>query len=60
MRPAIDRAVGPARVALRVAVGSREYEALRDAFATEPIDTMMGPLTDPEFSAAAERDDGDA
>jgi uncharacterized membrane protein YheB (UPF0754 family) len=52
MRPAIDRAVGPARVALRVAVGSREYEALRDAFATEPIDTVMGPLTDPEFSAA--------
>jgi uncharacterized membrane protein YheB (UPF0754 family) len=52
MRPAIDRAVGPARLALRVAVGSREYAALRDAFASEPIDTMMGPLTDPDFSAA--------
>jgi uncharacterized membrane protein YheB (UPF0754 family) len=51
MRPAIDRAVGPARVALRVAVGTREYEALRDAFAAEPVDTMMGPLTDPDFSA---------
>jgi uncharacterized membrane protein YheB (UPF0754 family) len=51
MRPAIDHAVGPARVALRVAVGPREYDALRDAFATEPVDTMMGPLTDPEFSA---------
>ena len=51
MRPAIDRAVGPARLALKVAVGTREYEALRDAFATEPVDTMMGPLTDPEFSA---------
>jgi uncharacterized membrane protein YheB (UPF0754 family) len=51
MRPAIDRAVGPARPALRVAVGARDYEALRDAFAHEPISSMMGPLSDPEFSA---------
>jgi uncharacterized membrane protein YheB (UPF0754 family) len=50
MRPAIDRAIGPARVALRVAVGSREYEALRDAFAHEPVDRIMDPLQDPEFS----------
>jgi len=52
MRPAIDQAVGPARVALRMAVGSRDYESLREAFATEPVDSVMGPLTDPEFSAA--------
>jgi uncharacterized membrane protein YheB (UPF0754 family) len=51
MRPAIDRAVGPARVAVRVAVGAREYDSLRDAFAAEPVDRVMGPLTDPEFSA---------
>jgi hypothetical protein len=51
MRPAIDRAIGPARVALRVAVGPRDYEALRDAFAAEPVEKMMGPLTDPEFSS---------
>ncbi len=51
MRPAIDRAVGPARVAVRVAVGSREYDALRDAFAAAPVESMMGPLADPEFSA---------
>jgi uncharacterized membrane protein YheB (UPF0754 family) len=51
MKPAIDRAVGPVRVAVRVAVGTREYAQLRDAFAAEPVDTMMGPLTDPEFSA---------
>jgi uncharacterized membrane protein YheB (UPF0754 family) len=50
MHPAIDRAVGPARRAVRVAVGSREYEAIRHSFATEPIDRMMEPLTDPEFS----------
>jgi len=51
MRPAIDRAVGPARMAVRVAVGAREYDALRDAFAAEPVERVMGPLTDPEFSA---------
>ena len=29
MRPAIDRAIGPARPAVRVAIGSREYDAIR-------------------------------
>ena len=33
-------------------MGTGEYDQLRDAFAVEPVDTMMGPLTDPEFSAA--------
>jgi uncharacterized membrane protein YheB (UPF0754 family) len=51
MRPAIDRAVGPARVAVRVAVGTREYDAIRDAFAAEPVEKLMLPLSDPEFSA---------
>jgi uncharacterized membrane protein YheB (UPF0754 family) len=50
MRPALDRAVGPARRAVRVAIGSREYESIREAFATEPVEHMMEPLTDPEFS----------
>ncbi len=48
--PAVDRAVGPLRPAVRVAVGHREYDEIRHAFATEPIDQLMGPLTDPEFS----------
>ncbi len=51
MRPAIDRAIGPARAAVRVAVGSREYDAIRRAFAAEPVERMMVPLSDPEFSA---------
>jgi uncharacterized membrane protein YheB (UPF0754 family) len=51
MRPAIDRAVGRLRPAVRVAVGVREYEAIRQSFATEPVDLMMEPLSDPEFSA---------
>jgi uncharacterized membrane protein YheB (UPF0754 family) len=50
MRPAIDRAIGPARAALRVAVGSREFENIRHSFATEPVDKLMIPLSDPEFS----------
>ena len=50
MRPAIDRAVGPLRPAVRVAVGAREYDAIRRSFASEPVEHMMTPLTDPEFS----------
>ncbi len=51
MRPAIDGAVGPARPALRAALGARDYDAIRAALATEPVDTIMGPLSDPAFSA---------
>ncbi len=51
MKPAIDRAAGPLRPAVRVAVGPREYETIRHAFATEPVEMMMTPLSDPEFSA---------
>jgi uncharacterized membrane protein YheB (UPF0754 family) len=50
MRPAIDRATGRARTAVRVALGEGEYESIRHSFATEPVEHMMEPLTDPEFS----------
>ncbi|HYZ80382.1 MAG TPA: hypothetical protein VE571_03890 [Solirubrobacteraceae bacterium] len=52
LRPAIDRAVGPARRAVQVALGPAQYESIRESFATEPIDQMMEPLTDPAFSRA--------
>ena len=52
LEPAVDRAVGPLRPAVRVAVGHREYDEIRHAFATEPIDSLIEPLTDPEFSRA--------
>ena len=55
LRPAVDRAIGPARTAVRVALGEREYESIRESFATEPIDQMMQPLTDPRFSATQSR-----
>jgi uncharacterized membrane protein YheB (UPF0754 family) len=50
MRPAIDRATGPVRPAVRVAIGAREYDAIRESFAHEPVERMMEPLSDPEFS----------
>ena len=50
LRPAVDRATGPARSAVRVAVGTREYDAIRDSVATEGVDYTMTPLTDPEFN----------
>jgi uncharacterized membrane protein YheB (UPF0754 family) len=50
MRPAIDRATGPARVAVRVAFGTAEYDRISRAFAAEPVMQMMTPLEDPEFS----------
>jgi uncharacterized membrane protein YheB (UPF0754 family) len=50
MRPAIDRATGRARQAVRVAIGTREYDAIRRSFAAEPVESMMVPLSDPEFN----------
>src|SRR6202012_743906 len=38
MRPAIDRATGPLRPAVRLALGAREYDSIRQAFAAEPVE----------------------
>ena len=51
LRPAVDRATGPIRPAVRVALGSREYDSIRDSVAAEAAEYTMTPLTDPEFSA---------
>jgi uncharacterized membrane protein YheB (UPF0754 family) len=50
MLPAVDRATGPARAAVRVALGGREYDRITRSFAAEPVEQMMTPLGDPEFS----------
>jgi uncharacterized membrane protein YheB (UPF0754 family) len=52
LRPAVDRAAGPAlaRQAVRVAVGRSEYDAIRDSLASEAVEYTMNPLTDPEFN----------
>jgi uncharacterized membrane protein YheB (UPF0754 family) len=49
MRPAVDRAAGPARLAVKVALGS-EYDTIRESVASEAVDYTMTPLTDPEFN----------
>jgi uncharacterized membrane protein YheB (UPF0754 family) len=51
MRPAVDRATGPLRTAVRVALGTKEYDRISRSFAAEPVDQMMTPLRDPEFSS---------
>ena len=50
MGPVIDRAVGPARAAVRVAVGPREYDSIRESFAQETAGHTLTGFQDPEFS----------
>ena len=50
MRPAIDRAAGPARSAARLAVGGRQFDSIRDSFADEAVDRTISPFRDPAFS----------
>jgi uncharacterized membrane protein YheB (UPF0754 family) len=51
MRPAVDQAVGPLQPLLRVAVGTREYDSIRDAFAAEAVSHTITPMADVEFNA---------
>jgi len=52
LEPAVDRAAGPAlaRSAVRVAVGAREYDAIRQSLASEAVDYTLTPLTDSDFN----------
>jgi uncharacterized membrane protein YheB (UPF0754 family) len=50
LRPAVDRAVGPARPLVEVAFGRKEFEAVRSGVATHAVEHTMQPLTDPEFN----------
>jgi len=50
MRPAIDRSVGMARPAVRVAIGTREYDAIRESVAAEAVDYTMKPFTHEGFT----------
>lgn len=50
MGPAIDRAAGPARAALRVVVGAREFDAIRDQVAHDSAARTITPFRDPGFS----------
>ena len=50
VRPEVDRAVGVAAPAIRMATGSDRYEAARESFAAETADRTIEPLQDPEFN----------
>lgn len=50
MKEPVDRAVGMARPAVRAALGSGRYTAIRDSVAEEAVDYAMAPLRDPEFN----------
>ena len=50
LKPAVDRAVGPAQPAVRVAMGAQEYDSIRDSVAQEGVDHTMTPLTDDGFN----------
>jgi uncharacterized membrane protein YheB (UPF0754 family) len=50
LRPAVDRAAGRARLAVRAALGGSRYDTIRESVATEAVEYTMHPLTDPEFN----------
>ncbi|MEA2123281.1 MAG: hypothetical protein QOI80_63 [Solirubrobacteraceae bacterium] len=50
MHPAIDGALGPARSAVRVAMGTREYDTVRSSVAREAVDQTLTPFQDEAFS----------
>jgi uncharacterized membrane protein YheB (UPF0754 family) len=50
LRPAVDAAVGPARPAVRLAIGGREYDKLRDSLANEATGFAPVAFAEPEFN----------
>ncbi|MCW3067093.1 MAG: hypothetical protein JWN32_4265 [Solirubrobacterales bacterium] len=52
LRPAVDRATGPARTAVRVAMGAREYDSIRESVATEAVEYTVTPFSDVDFNRA--------
>ncbi|WP_236553830.1 hypothetical protein [Nocardioides sp. AX2bis] len=51
MRPAIDRAAGPARGAVRVALGAERFDSIRDSVAREAVGRTLTPFQDRAFNA---------
>jgi uncharacterized membrane protein YheB (UPF0754 family) len=50
LRPAVDRATGAVQPLVRMAVGPREYDSIRDSLAAEGVDYTMTPLQDESFN----------
>jgi len=50
LRPAVDAAVGPARVAVRLAIGTKEYDKIRNSVASEATNFAPVAFAEPEFN----------
>jgi uncharacterized membrane protein YheB (UPF0754 family) len=50
LRPAVDRATGAVQPLVRLAVGPREYDAIRDSLAIEGVEYTLTPLRDEHFN----------
>jgi hypothetical protein len=50
LRPAIDRALGPVRGAVRVAMGPKRFDSIRESVAQEAVGRTLTPFKDPEFN----------
>jgi uncharacterized membrane protein YheB (UPF0754 family) len=52
LRPEVDRSLGRAKAGVRVAIGTREYDRIRESFAVESIDDLVSAFDDEEFNRA--------
>jgi uncharacterized membrane protein YheB (UPF0754 family) len=50
LRPAVDDAVGPARAAVRLAIGSKEYNKIRHSLTTEVTGFAPAAFAEPAFN----------
>jgi uncharacterized membrane protein YheB (UPF0754 family) len=50
LRPAVDQAIGPARAAVRVAIGSKEYDQIRSSVAAEATQFAPAVFNDAQFN----------
>lgn len=50
LRPALDQAIGRLSPAVRVLVGTREYDAIRESLASEGAAYTMVPMTDEDLN----------
>jgi uncharacterized membrane protein YheB (UPF0754 family) len=55
LRPAVDRATGAVQPLVRLAVGPREYDAIRESLAVEGVEYTMTPLQDEHFNREQSR-----
>jgi uncharacterized membrane protein YheB (UPF0754 family) len=55
LRPAVDRATGAVQPLVRLAVGPREYDAIRESLALEGVEYTITPLQDEVFNKEQSR-----